>query len=78
MARYKVGDTAYLLESNRTVRKVQIMRFSGGMYLVKFENGGGIRVKEHRLYDTEEAATASLPNKPADEPKRRHTPYGYM
>ena len=30
----KVGDTAYIVESNRYVREVEIRRCSGGMFLV--------------------------------------------
>ena len=32
----KVGDTAYIVESNRYVREVEIRRCSGGMFLVRF------------------------------------------
>ena len=40
----KVGDTAYIVESNRYVREVEIRRCSGGMFLVRFtDTGGGIR-----------------------------------
>ena len=44
----KVGDTAYIVESNRYVREVEIRRCSGGMFLVRFtDTGGGIQVKAH-------------------------------
>ena len=42
MAKFKAGDEAFMVESNRIVRKVTAARYSGGMYLVKFEGGGGI------------------------------------
>ena len=46
----KVGDTAYIVESNRYVREVEIRRRSGGMFMVRFtDTGGGIQVKAHRL-----------------------------
>jgi len=49
----KVGDTAYIVESNRFVREVEIRRCSGGMFLVRFtDTGGGIQVKAHRLFAT--------------------------
>ena len=42
----KVGDTAYIVESNRYVREVEIRRCSGGMFLVRFtDSGGGIQVE---------------------------------
>lgn len=77
MSKYNVGDTAYILESNRIVRKVTIGRCTAGMYLIRFENGGGIQVKEHRLFETEEAALDAIPKKD-DKPKRSRTPYDYM
>jgi hypothetical protein len=77
-AKYKVGDTAYILESNRNVRKVTISRCSGGMYLIKFENGGGIQVKEHRLFATEEEALTTIQRKSVDITRHSQTPYDYM
>ena len=57
MAKYVPGDRAYIIESNRFIREVQIVKYSGGLYLVKFpDTGGGIKVKENRLYSTEEEA----------------------
>ena len=47
----KVGDTAYIVESNRYVREVEIRWCSGGMLLVQFtDTDGGIQVKAHRLF----------------------------
>ena len=45
------------------------------MYLIKFENGGGIRVNEHRLYSMKEEADAILLKK---GPPRKKTPWDYM
>ena len=61
----KVGDTAYIVESNRYVRKVEIRRCSGGMLLVRFtDTGGGIQVKAHRLFATREEAEKSIEKAP--------------
>lgn len=76
-AKYKAGDTAFIVESNCRVREVEIRSCSGGMYLVKFkDNGGGIRVKEHRIFATQEDAETSLPKK--ETKAARETPYDYM
>ena len=57
----KVGDAAYIVESNRYVREVEIRRCSGGMFLVRFtDTGGGIQVKAHRLFATTEEAEKSI------------------
>lgn len=75
MTRMKAGDTAYLIESNRIIKPVKVVNCAGGMYLIRFENGGGIRVKEHRLFATEEEARASLG---IIETSKRKSPYDYM
>ncbi len=61
--KYKTGDKAYIVESNCRVREVQMLNYSGGMFLIRFENGGGIRVNDHRLYYTNEEAALTLPRK---------------
>lgn len=70
----KVGDTAYIVESNRLVREVTIVRCSGGMYLIRFSDGGGIQVKEHRLFATKELAEESIPG---FQKPRRMSPYDF-
>lgn len=55
MGKFKAGDTAYIIESNRFVRKGVITSCVGGIYLFKYP-GGGIRVKENRLFESEEIA----------------------
>ena len=76
----KPGDIAFLVESNRAVREVTIVRHSGGLYLIRFnDTGGGIQVKEHRLFATREEAEQSLPE--SIRPKPNHggykSPYDY-
>ena len=79
MAKFKAGDKAYIVESNRLVREVTIVRFLGGMYLIRFEGGGGIQVKEHRLFVSEEDALESIHLKPEETSKKiSRTPYDYM
>ena len=69
----KVGDVAYIVESNRIIREVKIVRCSGGMFLVKFpDTGGGIKVKRHRLFATREEAESSIA-KPKE--KKKPNPY---
>ncbi|WP_368191406.1 hypothetical protein [Blautia sp. 1033sp1_1033st1_G9_1033SCRN_220408] len=57
----KIGDVVYIVESNRYIRKVQIVRIIGNMYLIRFlDNGGGIQVRENRLFPTQELAENSI------------------
>ena len=67
----KAGDTAYIVESNRFVREVTIVRVSGGIYLIRFkDSGGGIQVKKHRLYATREDADNNIKK---EQPQPNHT-----
>lgn len=75
MSRFKVGDIAYILESNRTVREVTIVKCTGGIFLIRFSTGGGIQVKEHRLYATQDEAEAAISGKKPNA--KMHSPYDY-
>ena len=37
---FDVGNEAYIIESNRIIRKCTIVRKSGDLYIIRFENGG--------------------------------------
>lgn len=72
--KYNVDDIAFLIESNRFIRKVKILRFSGGLYTIQFVNGGGgMKVRESRLFASKEEAEAAIP-KPIPAPKTEQTP----
>lgn len=51
---------AYMVISNREVKRVMVQSEFGGIYTVRFENGGGTKVKSHRLYPSAEAANAAI------------------
>nr|DAL62452.1 MAG TPA_asm: hypothetical protein [Caudoviricetes sp.]DAV95111.1 MAG TPA: hypothetical protein [Caudoviricetes sp.] len=56
----KEGITAYIIENNLKIRKVTVAHITGNMALVKFDEGGGIRVRLNRLFESEEAARTYL------------------
>ena len=59
--KYKVGDIAYIVESNRFIKEVVIKKYAGGFYIIKFkDSGGGIRVHESRIFCSEEEARSSI------------------
>lgn len=60
--RFKKGDTAYLIENHRRIRQVEIVAVSGGFFTVRFcdTKSAAIRVRDSRLFKTEEDATRSL------------------
>lgn len=59
-AAFKAGDKAYIVESNRIVRECIVKRVTGKLIIIRFEDGGGIQISENRLFDTQEAAAASI------------------
>ena len=62
--KYNVGDTAYIIESNRLIRETVIIKKKGNFYTVKFrDTNGAITLKAHRLYGTREQAEQNLPNR---------------
>ena len=39
--KFKVGDRAFIVESNRFIREVEVRSCAGGMYLVRFLDSVG-------------------------------------
>lgn len=61
---FKIGDTAYIIESNRLIRETVIIRKNGSFYTVKFKDTkGAITLKAHRLYQSREQAEEDLPER---------------
>ena len=55
------GSLAYLVESSLHVRQVRVLKVSGGLYTIGFEDGNGATcVRRSRLFETEETARASI------------------
>lgn len=51
------GAKAFIIESKRFIREVEILKFSGGLYTLRFpDSGGGIKLRENRLFATKEEA----------------------
>ena len=46
------GDTVWILESNKNIRKCTLVRTIGNLSIIKFENGGGIQVPTKRLFSS--------------------------
>ncbi len=51
------------IEPNRFITKVEIIKETKRFTTVRFENGGGIRLSNKRLYKTEEEAKRALAHK---------------
>ena len=72
MSKFKAGETAFIVENNHRIRQVIIKSYSGGFYVVRFaDKEAGIRLRENRLYPSEDAAKAALPPDPPKERQNR-------
>ena len=61
MAKFRVGQTAYFVRSGVQVLEVQILSISNGFCTIRFlETGGGIRVRDSKLYATKEEAEEQI------------------
>lgn len=57
MPKFNSGEKAYIIESTIFIKEVEIVKYSGGMYLIKYpKSSGGYKVRESRLYKTEAEA----------------------
>ena len=62
---FNVDDEVYIIENNRNVRKVTIIKISRDFCTVRFnDTAGAITLRVSRLYGTRNQAEQSLPNKP--------------
>ena len=66
MAKFREGQYVYILENNRWIRKDTVISYTGGFYTLAILEGGLTRLREHRVYGSEEEANEAMP-KP--EPK---------
>ena len=60
---FEIGSTAYIVESNRIVREVTIVKRNGNFYIIRFGTRGGIQVRSNRLFASYEDADSSIHRK---------------
>lgn len=62
--KYKPGDTVYIISSTRWIKEAKVLKYASGFYTLKFtDTGGGIKLRESRLFPTKEATEASIKRK---------------
>ena len=75
MAAFNTGADAFIVANGLKVRPVKVISVSGGLYTLMFRDGSGAtRLKEGRLYRTEEDAQSSIKTK-IPESKRLRSPH---
>lgn len=61
MSKFRVGQSVYFVRSGVQVIEVQIINITNNFCTIRFlETGGGIRVRESKLYATKEAAEEQI------------------
>ena len=59
--KYTVGQTVYIIQSNKWIREATVLKFGSGFYTLKFsDSDGGIRLRESRLFATKEKAEEKI------------------
>lgn len=76
--KFKAGDKVYIVESNRVIRECTVVRGGGNLYIIRFQSGGGIQVKGHRLYHSEEEAERRLSETFQKKKTKYRSPYDYL
>ncbi len=67
--KFKKGDTCYFIGNGQIVISGTVLSCSGGFCVVKYNRESGIRLRESRLYKSEEEAYKVMP-RPPQLPKR--------
>ena len=80
VTKLEVGDNAFIIESNRIVREVIVLKRSRDFYTVRFvENtSGGLPLRASRLFISEEEAENCIPNKKVQKRTGFCSPYDYL
>ena len=80
VTKLEVGDKAFIIESNRIVREVIVLKRSRDFFTVRFvENiSGGIQLRASRLFSSNEEAQSCLPKKQVQKRTGFRSPYDYL
>ena len=74
----EIGSKAFIIESNRIIREVTIVRKNSDFYVVRFDSNGCIQLRKSRVFSSEEAAKEYLSkNNHIPQTSRRRSPYQY-
>ena len=62
--RYQSGQKVYLTGARKDfIREATVLKYAGGFYTIRFESGGGTRVRESRIYPSREEAEEAILNR---------------
>lgn len=62
--KYQPGQKVFLTGGNKNlIKEVAVLKYTGGFYTIRFNNGGGVKVRESRIYPSREEAEAVILNR---------------
>lgn len=56
----KIGQECFIIENNRHIRPVLVTGIKSDLYTLKFKEGGGVRLRKHRIFEAEEEARRKI------------------
>lgn len=75
---YETGSKAFIIESNRIIREVTIVRKNSDFYVVRFGNNGCVQLRKSRVFPSEKAAKEHLSkNNRLSRKSGSQSPYQY-
>ena len=62
--KYQPGQKVFLTSSRvDLIKEATVLKYTGGFYTIRFNNGGGVKVRESRIYPSREEAEAAILNR---------------
>ena len=62
--KYQPGQKVFLTGGNKNlIKEATVLKYTGGFYTIRFNNGGGVKVRESRICPSREEAEAANLNR---------------
>ena len=62
--KYQPGQKVFLTgENTHLIKGAAVLKYTGGFYTIRFENGGGVKVRESRISPTRKEAEQAILNR---------------
>ena len=62
--KYQPGQRVFLTGGNKNlIKEATVLKYTGGFYTICFDSGGGIKVRESKIYPSREEAEAAILNR---------------
>ncbi len=60
-SKFQPGQKVFLTGGNmHLIKEATVLKYIGGFYTIRFENGGGVKVRESRIYPTRKDAEQAV------------------